>query len=57
MRRAIVLLFAALSLSACLSLDGAYDEHARNECDRETTASQRGACYDRVDAQRRDRNR
>lgn len=57
MKRTLLALLAALSLSACLSLDSAYDDHARRECDRETSSSQRGSCYDRVDDNRRGRDR
>jgi hypothetical protein len=54
MRRIVLILAAALALSGCLALDSMYDDHARDECDRETTASQRGACHDRVDQNRRE---
>lgn len=53
MRRLLFALLAAATLSGCLS--SMYDERARQECDQETSARERGACYDRVDQNRRDR--
>ena len=54
MRQLILTLAALLALSGCVStLESAYDEHARSECERETSAGQRGACMDRVDQNRR----
>lgn len=56
MRQLILSLAALMALSGCVSsLESAYDEHARTECERETSTSQRGACLDRVDQNRRDR--
>lgn len=52
MRRIVIVLLAAFTLSGCLG--GMYDERAREECDQETTARERGACHDRVDQNRRD---
>lgn len=47
---------AILPLAACVSLlDGVYNEQARRECDRQSR--DRGACYDRIDQHRRDRDR
>ncbi len=55
--RAFVMVLAALALCGCMStLDGAYDEHAREECDRETRGSARSDCYDRIDENRRRRD-
>jgi hypothetical protein len=55
MRRAVtsLLAFAIVGLCGCASM---YDDAARDECDRTTTARDRGACYDRVDQHRRDRD-
>lgn len=53
MRRFILAVFAAAMLSGC-ALDNMYDEHARDECDREATPRERGECYDRVDQNRRE---
>ena len=55
MRRALIVLLAAAALSGCLSLDSMYDDAARTECDQQTSPRERGACYDRVDQNRRDR--
>lgn len=55
MRRLLICLVMTLSLSGCLSLDSMYDEQARNECEQER-ARDRGACNDRVDQNRRDRD-
>jgi hypothetical protein len=54
MRRLVLVFAAMLALSGCIALDEMYDDHARDECDLETTSSQRGACHDRVDQNRRD---
>lgn len=54
MRRLLLVCAAVFALSGCIALDSMYDEHARDECDRETTASQRGQCHDRVDQNRRE---
>jgi hypothetical protein len=53
MRKLIFAACAALTVSGC-ALDNMYDDHARTECDRETTPRERGECYDRVDQNRRD---
>lgn len=52
MRGVVLALLAATCLAACA---GMYDEQARDECDANTRASERGACYDRVDQHRRER--
>lgn len=55
-RRIILVLTAAAALSGCVSLlESTYDERARSECDRDTRAGDRGACYDRVEQNRRER--
>lgn len=46
---------AAFALSACISLDSAYDDRATRECERETSSRERGGCLDRVDDNRRAR--
>jgi hypothetical protein len=51
-----VIAFAAAMLGGCIALDEMYDDHARTECDRETTPRDRGECHDRVDQHRRDRD-
>lgn len=49
-------LAAACALTGCISsLEGAYDDHAREECDSQTSGSARSDCYDRVEQNRRDR--
>lgn len=53
MRKLILVASALLVLSGC-ALDNMYDDHARSECDQETSPRERGACYDRVDQNRRD---
>jgi len=55
MRRLLLLALAATLVSGCIAVDTMYDDHARSECDRETTPRDRGACYDRVDDHRRER--
>ncbi len=56
MRRVLLVLFASAALSGCISmLESGYDSRARHECDRSTRAGERGACYDRVDQNRRER--
>lgn len=52
MRRVLLALIAAASLAGCA---GIYDEQARDQCDTSSRASDRGACYDRVDQNRRER--
>jgi hypothetical protein len=55
MLRGIVAALAAVLLAGCVStIQGAYDEHAREECERETSPRDRGACLDRVDQNRRE---
>ena len=53
MRKLVLAAVAAVMLSGC-ALDSMYDDHARDECDQETTSRQRGECYDRVDQNRRE---
>jgi uncharacterized protein YceK len=56
MRRFLLALTAAAALGGCVSMiENAYDSRARHECDRASGASDRGACYDRVDRNRRER--
>jgi uncharacterized protein YceK len=52
MRRILLVLLAAASLSGCAGL---FDDTARRECDVNTRANERGACYDRIDQDRRER--
>ncbi|MGE0597532.1 MAG: lipoprotein [Hyphomonadaceae bacterium] len=57
MRRMLLAAVAALALSGCTStLQGMYDERAREECDQQSGAGDRGACYDRVEQNSRDRD-
>lgn len=53
MKRVLVVFAAMFALSGCA---GMYDERARQECEQETRAGDRGACLDRVDQHRRDRD-
>ena len=56
MRRVLFVLIASATLCGCISmLENGYDSRARHECDRATRAGERGACYDRVDQNRRER--
>lgn len=56
MRRFLLALIASATLGGCISmLESGYDSRARHECDRTTSAGDRGACYDRVDQNRRER--
>lgn len=56
MRTLVMAALMALALGGCVSsIDNAYDEHARNECERETGPRERGACLDRVDRNRQRR--
>lgn len=56
MRRFFFALIASATLGGCIStLEGGYDSRAREECDQSTRASERGACYDRVEQNRRER--
>lgn len=57
LRRVLIALSAAALLGGCSLLQSAYDEQAREECDNASTASSRGACYDRVDQNSRERRR
>lgn len=58
MRRFLLALIASATLGGCIStLESGYDERARQECDRDTRAGERGACYDRVEQNRRERRR
>lgn len=53
MRRFVVAALAVLALGGCASsIENAYDEHARSECERDTRPSDRGQCLDRVDQNR-----
>lgn len=55
MRRFFLVLAASATLGGCISmLESGYDSRARHECDRSTRAGERGACYDRVDQNRRE---
>ncbi len=54
MRKVLVAL-ALLTLSGCVSIiDSIYDDQARSEC---TQSRDRSGCNDRVDQQRRERDR
>lgn len=56
MRRFLLALIASATLGGCISmLEGGYDSRSRSECDRSSRAGERGACYDRVDQNRRER--
>ncbi len=56
MRRFFLALIASATLGGCISMvESGYDGRARHECDRSTRAGERGACYDRVDQNRRER--
>ena len=56
MRRFLLVLLASASLCGCISLlEDGYDDRARHECDRNTSPSHRGECYDWVDQNRRER--
>ena len=53
--RKFLAVVAMLAVSGCASLiEGAYDEQARTECEQ---ARDRSDCYDRVDQNRRERDR
>lgn len=52
MRRFLFVLIAVAGLAGCA---GMFDDQARDECDVSSRTSERGACYDRVDQQRRER--
>jgi hypothetical protein len=55
MRKLLLALAELTVLGGCISMiENAYDDQARSECDRESGARDRGACYDRVDQNRRD---
>lgn len=57
MRQLLLIVLAAATLTGCIStLDGAYDEQSRTQCEQETSARDRGECLDRVDRQRQQRN-
>jgi hypothetical protein len=61
MRRALLRLVLVALLAApaagCLStIEGAYDDHARDECDQSTRGTARSDCYDSVERNRRDRD-
>lgn len=56
MRRVLLAVLAAAALGGCASaFENAYDDRARSECDRNSRASERGACYDRIEQNRRER--
>lgn len=56
MRRLLFALIASATLGGCISMfESGYDSRARHECDRTTRAGERGACYDRIDQNRRER--
>lgn len=58
MRKAMLALAAAMMLSGCASFfENSYDDAAREECDRSSRAEERGACYDRIEQERRERQR
>lgn len=58
MRRLLIAFAAVATLGGCASyLQSAYDEQAREECDNNASAGVRGACYDRVDQNSRNRRR
>jgi hypothetical protein len=58
MRRVLLALIAAAVLGGCASFfEDAYDDQARAQCDADTRASERGACYDRIEEHRRERDR
>lgn len=55
MRRMILALIAAAALAGCVeSLQAAYDDRARDECDNSTNNPRaRSTCYDNVDGNSR----
>lgn len=56
MRRIVLTVLASVWLASCASLlEDSYDDQARSQCERETRPSERGACLDRVDRIRRER--
>lgn len=56
MVREAVAALALLIVSGCASvIDGIYDDQARKDCDQ--ADRDRGACHDRVDQSRRERDR
>ncbi|MEJ0060831.1 MAG: hypothetical protein WDM79_15165 [Terricaulis sp.] len=56
MRKLLLVLAAAVMLPGCIStLDGAYDDQARRQCEN-GPAAERGDCLDRVDRHRQSRN-
>ena len=55
MRKVLVAL-ALVTMSGCASwVDDAYDDQARTQCDQ--GSHDRGGCYDRVEQNRRERDR
>ncbi len=56
MARLVLAALAAAMLSGCFLLQDGYDDRAHRECDQEA-GSRRGACHDRVDENRRERER
>jgi hypothetical protein len=58
MRRMLIVLATAAMLGGCApTLQSMYDEQAREECDNNSSAGSRRACYDRVDENSRQRRR
>lgn len=56
MRLFLFALLASATLGGCIStLENGYDSRSRHQCDQSTRAGERGACYDRVDQNRRER--
>ena len=53
MRKLVLAACVAFALGGCV-LDTMYDDHARSECDSDTSPRDRGECYDRVDQNRRE---
>jgi hypothetical protein len=57
-RRALFGLAALLVLGGCIdTLQNAYDERARDQCEQDNRPRERGGCLDRADQARRDRDR
>lgn len=57
MRRVLIALAAAAALGGCSIMQSAYDDQARDDCDNNASTASRGACYDRVDQNSRERRR
>ena len=57
MRSVMAVMVLAAALGGCAStLQGMYDERAREQCDQEASSRERGACYDRVEQNSRERD-